>query len=196
MEASTAWAGLFGALIHFFLGGSSFTLTLVPGSFTLPGFGFCLATLPSPFTLPSLQPALARAFFAALRVLPFSFGTTQPTYSKRSLRRSALVPASVVTVIWTRPAIELLGATAVIWFSESTVKLVAAFLPNFTSLAPFRSSPLIVTFVPPVTDPEKFSSFSIEGAGCTSALSSISFPFSVPLGATVAPLKGDGKIKP
>src|SRR6478609_11713604 len=90
---------------------------------------------------------------------------------------------------------ELGGAVAVIWVSDSTAKLEAGVGPNLTALAAVKLVPVIVTLVPPATEPEVGVIEVIAGVGWTSALSSISSPGLVPLGATVAPSMGGGKIK-
>ncbi len=46
------------------------------------------------------------------------------------------------------------GEVAVIWLAELTVKLVAAVPPKETAVAPVKSVPLMVTFVPPAVEPE------------------------------------------
>src|SRR5262249_33659976 len=46
------------------------------------------------------------------------------------------------------------GETAVIEVSEFTVKLAALVEPNLTAVAPVKSLPVIVTDVPPDSDPE------------------------------------------
>ena len=46
------------------------------------------------------------------------------------------------------------GETAVIWVSETTVKLVAATVPKSTLVAPVKPVPVMVTVVPPVVGPE------------------------------------------
>ena len=69
----------------------------------------------------------------------------------RSARLTALVPLGVVTVTSRMP--EPAGATAVIWVGLSTLKALAAVLPNSTSVAPEKSVPVIVTVVPPASGP-------------------------------------------
>ena len=83
---------------------------------------------------------------------------------------------------------------AVIWVSEMTVKPEAGVEPNLTALALARLVPVIVTVVPPAIEPDLGAISVIEGAGWISALSSISLPDSVPLGATVAPSTIGGKM--
>ena len=46
------------------------------------------------------------------------------------------------------------GASAVICVGLSTLKSVAAVLPNSTSVAPEKSVPVIVTLVPPASGPD------------------------------------------
>jgi len=63
----------------------------------------------------------------------------------------ALVPPGVVTVTSTVPVPA--GAFTVIFESETTTKAVAAFVPNFTSVAPVKPDPFIVTVLPPAPGP-------------------------------------------
>src|SRR5262245_57599970 len=63
------------------------------------------------------------------------------------------VPLGVVTVMWTVPA-DPAGASAVIWISETTVKLLAATPPNETAVAPRKLLPNSVTSVPPAVLPD------------------------------------------
>ncbi len=58
----------------------------------------------------------------------------------------ASVPATVVTL--TAPLLAPAGTVAVIWVAESTVKVVALVALNFTTVAPERLVPVIVTDVP------------------------------------------------
>ncbi len=46
------------------------------------------------------------------------------------------------------------GEVAVIWVSETTVKLVAAVAPKATAVAPVKPVPVMVTVVPPAVGPE------------------------------------------
>src|SRR5260221_5910937 len=96
----------------------------------------------------------------------------------------------------TVPGTVLDGAVAVILVSDSAVKVEAGAEPNLTALAALRFVPVIVTVVPPAIEPEVGVIEVISGAGWTSALSSISCPDLLPLGATVAPSGGGGKMKP
>ena len=57
------------------------------------------------------------------------------------------MPPGVVTVMSTVPALPA-GVVAVICEALTTVKLVAAFDPNVTAVAPVRLVPVIVTDVP------------------------------------------------
>jgi hypothetical protein len=82
----------------------------------------------------------------------------------------AVVPAAVVALTSTVPAVGLGGATAVITASELTVKLEAGVLPNLTALAPVKSWPMSATEAPPVVEPEAGLSELIPGGGWTSAL--------------------------
>jgi hypothetical protein len=59
----------------------------------------------------------------------------------------------LVTVIVTAPAVPA-GAVAVIVVLLTTVTLVAAALPNVTVAPAAKSTPVIVTAVPPDTTPE------------------------------------------
>ncbi len=70
-----------------------------------------------------------------------------------SLALTGLVPFGVVTVTSTSPG-ACAGAVAVIWVGVSTVKLAAGVTPKFTSVAPVRSAPVMVTLVPPIAGPE------------------------------------------
>jgi hypothetical protein len=63
------------------------------------------------------------------------------------------VPPVVVTVTSTLPALPD-GDVAVIWVSESTLKLVAAVPPKATADVPVKWLPVIVTDVPPPVGPE------------------------------------------
>ena len=57
-----------------------------------------------------------------------------------------------VTAILTGPAVPA-GVTAVMVVALTTLKLVAAVLPNITAVAPVRFVPVIVTVVPPAAGP-------------------------------------------
>ncbi|MGO9248382.1 MAG: hypothetical protein ACLP7W_07275, partial [Solirubrobacteraceae bacterium] len=48
--------------------------------------------------------------------------------------------------------------------AETTVKLFASTVPNFTSFAPVKFVPVIVTFVPPANGPSTGSTFDTDGA--------------------------------
>ncbi len=72
----------------------------------------------------------------------------------RSAAVIAVVPPGVVTVTSTTPGLPE-GAVAVIWVAELTVKLSAAFAPNFTAVAAARFVPVIVTTVPAVVGPDE-----------------------------------------
>ena len=61
------------------------------------------------------------------------------------------MPPDVTTVMSTVPA--PVGATAVIWVAELTLKLVAFLVPNLTAVAPVRYVPVMVTEVPPEVGP-------------------------------------------
>ena len=74
------------------------------------------------------------------------------TYVYRSAELVKLVPSSVVTVTSTVPA-DPAGAIAVIWPSESTVKLVADLPPKLTALALVNPLPAMVTVFPPSVGP-------------------------------------------
>jgi hypothetical protein len=82
----------------------------------------------------------------------------------------------------------------VISVSESTLKLAAGVEPKVTAVVPFRFLPLIVTSVVPVTGPNAGKTVLISGGGWISALSEISFPSNVSLGAWTEPSNGVGKI--
>jgi len=76
----------------------------------------------------------------------------------------AVVPPAVVTAMYTAP-VACGGATAVIWVEETTLKLVAASVPNATFVAPVNPVPVIVTVVPPVVGPDVGEIFVITGLG-------------------------------
>src|SRR3984885_11505777 len=61
------------------------------------------------------------------------------------------VPPGVVTVTVTVPDPD--GLTALIWVPESMITSVAASGPNITAVAPMNPLPVIVTGVPPSSDP-------------------------------------------
>ncbi len=86
-----------------------------------------------------------------------AFGTTEPTVGSMKVNWSAEevaeVPPAVVTVMSTVPA-ALGGEVAVIWLSESTVKVVAAVVPKSTAVAVVKPVPVMVTVVPPAVGPE------------------------------------------
>ena len=62
------------------------------------------------------------------------------------------VPPAVVTLMSTVPA-ECAGEVAVIWVSETTVKVDAAVKPNATAVAAVNPVPVMVTEVPPAAGP-------------------------------------------
>lgn len=62
------------------------------------------------------------------------------------------VTPDTVTAILTGPAVPA-GVTAVMVVALTTLKLVAAVLPNITAVAPVRFVPVIVTVVPPAAGP-------------------------------------------
>jgi hypothetical protein len=64
----------------------------------------------------------------------------------------ALVPFGVVTVMLTLPALPL-GETALSTVELLTVTSVALADPKLTLVAPVKLVPVIVTSVPPVSDP-------------------------------------------
>src|SRR5258707_732688 len=65
----------------------------------------------------------------------------------------AVVPASVVTVMSTAPAVLAAGAMATIELLEVTRKSWAATDPNLTLLTLLKFDPLMVTTVPPADPP-------------------------------------------
>jgi hypothetical protein len=65
----------------------------------------------------------------------------------------ALVPADVVTVMSTFPALPA-GEVAVIEVALATVNEAAAVAPNLTAEAPVKLVPVTVTLVPPAVVPE------------------------------------------
>src|SRR5665213_2196674 len=73
------------------------------------------------------------------------------------------VPFGVVTLTFTAPLPA--AVTAVIWVTESTVKLAAAVAPNFTHVAPVKLVPVMTTLVPPAAGPEVGASPATVGAG-------------------------------
>ena len=62
------------------------------------------------------------------------------------------MPPGPVTVTSTVPA-NPGGLVAVICVGETTTTLLAAIVPKSTTVPPFRSVPVIVTVVPPVSGP-------------------------------------------
>ncbi len=62
------------------------------------------------------------------------------------------MPPAVVTVTSTVAA-ACAGDVAVIWVSETTVKVVAAVEPKSTAVAPVKPVPVMVTEVPPAAGP-------------------------------------------
>src|SRR5271168_5015393 len=85
------------------------------------------------------------------------------SYVKSSAELVALVPPGVVTVIFTVAAV-LAGDTAVIEVLLFTTKLLAAFVPNFTAVAPVKFVPVILTEVLPVVGPAFGETFVTVGA--------------------------------
>ena len=73
-----------------------------------------------------------------------------------------VVPEAVVTVTWTAPVPP--GEVTVIEVGVSVIT-VAVLGPNFTSLAPPRFVPVIVTDVPPAVDPRLGDMCVIVGGG-------------------------------
>ena len=65
---------------------------------------------------------------------------------------ATLVPADVVTSTLAVPTL-LAGVVAVMLVELTTVKLVAATPPMVTAVAPVKSAPVMVMFVPPATEP-------------------------------------------
>ena len=63
------------------------------------------------------------------------------------------MPPGVVTVTSTTPA-ACAGAVDVIVVALTTLKPVAAVLPNLTAVAPVKFVPVIVTEVPPASGPD------------------------------------------
>jgi len=62
------------------------------------------------------------------------------------------VPTEVTTVTSTGPAGPA-GLVAVIWVAELTTTLLAGVPPKFTTVAPVRSLPVMITCVPPPVKP-------------------------------------------
>ena len=77
---------------------------------------------------------------------------------------AAVVPFGVVTVTSTTPVAPA-GACAVIVVALTTVTAVAADVPKCTAVAPVKFVPVIVTGVPPVTEPNEGLMLAIVGAG-------------------------------
>ena len=98
---------------------------------------------------------------------------------KWSFEVIGLVPEGAVTLTSTAPGM-LGGATAVIWVAESTLKLVASVAPKETAVAPVRSSPVIVTAVPPAAGPFLGESFLMLGVGAAPAWIVLAVPMLVP----------------
>jgi len=84
----------------------------------------------------------------------------------------------VVTVTSTVPVPA--GETAVIEVAELTVKLVALAEPNLTAVAPLKFVPVMLTEVPPVTEPSLGLTFVTTGEGLVVVLSVWSEPLLVP----------------
>ena len=84
---------------------------------------------------------------------------------KLSAVLAALEPAIVVTTTSAEPGFAVAGATALIWPSESTTKLLAGTPPKLTPLTEAKSVPAIVTFVPPLNEPDLGETDKIVGAG-------------------------------
>ena len=61
------------------------------------------------------------------------------------------VPPAVVAVTFTTP--DPAGATAVMEVAELTTTPDAAFTPNFTTVAPVKLVPVMITDVPPAAGP-------------------------------------------
>jgi len=65
----------------------------------------------------------------------------------------SLMPADVLIVTPTEPALTAAGLVAVIEVLLFTVKLVAGVVPKLTAVAPVNPVPVILTVVPPVVGP-------------------------------------------
>src|SRR5215472_4471958 len=74
-------------------------------------------------------------------------------YVNWSAAEVALVPPGVVTVTSTTPAVPA-GEFAVTVVALTTVRPVAAVVPNLTAVAPGKFVPVIVTSVPPANGPD------------------------------------------
>ena len=74
------------------------------------------------------------------------------TKVKSSAEEIADVPPAVVTVTSTVPA-ACAGEVAVIWVSETTVKVAAAVAPKWIAVAAVKPVPAMVTEVPPAVGP-------------------------------------------
>jgi hypothetical protein len=96
----------------------------------------------------------------------------------------AEVPPGPTTVTSTVPA-EPAGAVAVIEVALTTVKVVAAAVPNFTAVVPVKLVPVMVTEVPPVVDPEVgLTAVTVGGEGGTKVNWSFALVAEVPPGPT------------
>jgi len=112
---------------------------------------------PVPVMVTLVPPALDPVFGLTL--------VTVGTNRKRSFDETALVPPEVVvTVTSTLPSVSA-GETAVIEVADLTVKLAALVEPKLTAVVPVRFFPVMVTAVPPTTEPFVGETFPTTGGG-------------------------------
>ena len=74
------------------------------------------------------------------------------------------LPPGVVTVTFTAPVVPA-GEVHVIWVSLKTVTFVAGLGPKVTLVVPVKLVPVMVTDVPPLTEPEIVERDVIIGGG-------------------------------
>jgi hypothetical protein len=82
---------------------------------------------------------------------PVTAGAAATVYVNSSAAETADVPAGLVTVRFTTPVPA--GLSAVIVVSLTTSRFVAADVPKSTVVAPVKLVPVIVTGVPPASEP-------------------------------------------
>ncbi len=91
-------------------------------------------------------------------------------------------PGATTATFWAEAA--WAGETAVIWVSESTVKLEATVQPNLTTVAPVKPEPVMVMVVPPAVVPDVGEIAVIAGTGAWKVNMSTGTVVEVPPGAT------------
>jgi hypothetical protein len=104
---------------------------------------------PLPLTVTSVPPIV----LPDVGVIAVTTGLAAAVYVNRSAPTIGDVPEGVVTVMSTIPA-AWGGAVAMTWVSDSTVKLLAAWLPNDTCVAPVKLVPVILMTAPPAVLPD------------------------------------------